>query len=158
MTLDMKELKEVAEVTISYKPNIKPDERVQIKAPKDLQEIFVNFIGTDKIEHREVFCIALLDKTLKLLGIIKISEGGTVGTVVDPKIVFQAALKANAKHIVLCHNHPSGELLPSRADMQITKRIVQAGKVLGIAVLDHLIVSAYGIYSMYSENDVKFHH
>lgn len=152
----MEKLKEVAEVTISYKPNIKPAERVQIKSPKDLQQLLVNFIGVDKIEYREVFCIALLDKDLKILGVIKVSEGGTAGTVVDPKIVFQAALKANAKHIVLSHNHPSGELLPSRADIQTTKRIVRAGKVLGIAVLDHLIVSAYDFYSMHLGNDLKF--
>ncbi|UGU14233.1 JAB domain-containing protein [Sinomicrobium kalidii] len=154
----MEELKEVAEVTISYKPNIKPNKRVQIKSPKDLQQLLVNFIGVDKIEYREVFCVVLLDKTLKILGVIKISEGGTTGTVVDPKIVFQVALKANANQIVLCHNHPSGQLLPSGADIQITKRIIRAGKVLGIAVLDHLIVSAHGIYSMHSENDVKFYH
>jgi DNA repair protein RadC len=73
------------------------------------------------------------------------------GTIADPKVIFSAALKACASSIILSHNHPSGNLKPSNADIQLTKKIVNAGNLLDIAVLDHVIVSAEGYYSFADE-------
>ena len=76
-----------------------------------------------------------------------ISNGGVSGTVVDSKIIFKKALENNAVSLVLCHNHPSGNLKPSQADLDITKKLKQAGDMLGIIIFDHLIVANTGYYS-----------
>ena len=81
------------------------------------------------------------------MGFTKISSGGTTGTVVDLKVVFQTALKVNAHFIILCHNHPSGNLKPSEADIRITKSIKDAGRFMEIPLLDHLIITDESFFS-----------
>ena len=83
-----------------------------------------------------------MNKANRVLGISKISEGGLSGTVVDPKRIFQVALKANATSIIMAHNHPSGNVQPSEADLKITRKCRDAGALLDIAVLDHIILTA----------------
>ena len=82
-----------------------------------------------------------------MLGIVHISSGGLSGTVADPKVIFTSALKACASGIILCHNHPSGELDPSNEDLSLTRRLVDAGKMLDLKILDHLIISEDNYYS-----------
>jgi len=82
-----------------------------------------------------------------VLGIVHISSGGLSGTVADPKVIFTSALKACASGIILCHNHPSGELDPSNEDLSLTRRLVDAGKMLDLKILDHLIISEDNYYS-----------
>ena len=82
------------------------------------------------------------------MGYAQISSGGLTGTVCDPKIIFQYALQTNASGIILAHNHPSGNLQPSQADIQITEKVREAGKLLDIALLDHLILTGEGFYSL----------
>ena len=85
------------------------------------------------------------------MGISCIGNGGVSGTVVDPKRIFQTALKANACGLILCHNHPSGTTSPSEADIKITNKIKNAGIFLEISVLDHLIVTPESFYSFADE-------
>jgi DNA repair protein RadC len=85
------------------------------------------------------------------MGRSRISTGGMAGTVVDAKILFRKALHAEASAIILCHNHPSGNLFPSQADLDLTKKLVKAGRAVDIPVLDHLIVSERGYYSFADE-------
>ncbi len=99
----------------------------------------------------EVFKIIILNRNNQVLRIETISVGGVSGTVVDPKVIFKKALDYQASSIVLVHNHPSGNLNPSRPDIDITKKIVAAGKLLEITVLDHLIISSVGYYSFADE-------
>jgi len=73
------------------------------------------------------------------------------GTVADPKVIFQVALKSNSSSIILCHNHPSGNVKPSKADIQLTRKITQAGEVLDLSVLDHLILTDECYYSFADE-------
>lgn len=87
----------------------------------------------------EEFWIVLLNKANKVLAINLISKGGQSATVSDPKIIFKSALEHNAASIILAHNHPSGSLIPSDADIKLTRKITEGGKLLEIAVLDHLI-------------------
>ncbi len=87
----------------------------------------------------------------KVLGVCKISIGGLAGTVTDPKKIFQTALKANAASVILCHNHPSGNLKPSKSDIEITKKCVEAGNFLDLKVLDHVIVTRDGYFSFADE-------
>jgi DNA repair protein RadC len=80
-----------------------------------------------------------------------ISKGGQAGTVVDPKIIFKVALEHNAASLIVAHNHPSGNLKPSEADITLTKKLKQAGLMLDLPVYDHLIVTDNGFLSMADE-------
>ncbi|MNT62434.1 hypothetical protein D3C72_2001540 [compost metagenome] len=86
-----------------------------------------------------------------MIGISLISTGGKSGTLADPKIIFSIALKAQAASIIVAHNHPSENLTPSQADLHLTRRLVEAGKVLDLMVVDHLIVTADKFYSFGDE-------
>lgn len=103
------------------------------------------------LQHEE-FWILNLNRANRVLGRSRVSAGGMSGTVVDAKIVFRKALHAEACSVVLCHNHPSGSLHPSQADLDLTKKLVRAGKAVDIPVLDHLIVSERGYYSFADES------
>ena len=102
-------------------------------------------------QKHETFWILLLNRNNKVIGRHRISEGGVHGTVVDPKIIFKFAIEALASSIVLCHNHPSGNIRPSEQDVQLTKKIRDAGKVLEIAVLDHIITGEKSYFSFSDE-------
>jgi DNA repair protein RadC len=99
----------------------------------------------------EVFVAAFLNQANKILHIETISEGGITATVVDTRIILKKALEQNATSIVLCHNHPSGSLKPSKADEHLTQKIKQAALLLDISVADHVIVSEDGYYSFADE-------
>jgi len=101
--------------------------------------------------HTEVFKVILLNRNNRVIKITKISEGGVAGTVVDPKVIFKEAIENLASAIILSHNHPSGNLKPSQADISITKKLVDAGSLLEIRVLDHVIISEQGYYSFADE-------
>jgi len=101
--------------------------------------------------NHEVFKILLLNRNNKVTRIETISTGGVAGTIVDPKVIFKKALDEQSSSIILSHNHPSGNLKPSQADLDITKKLVKAGKTLEINVLDHIIISEKGYYSFLDE-------
>jgi DNA repair protein RadC len=94
------------------------------------------------MELKEEFYILLLNRANRVKGWYKVSEGGTAGTVVDPKLIFSTALKCHASSIILSHNHPSGNVKPSEEDLKLTKKLTEGGKLLEIAVLDHLILTS----------------
>jgi DNA repair protein RadC len=104
-----------------------------------------------KLELLEQFKIVLLDRSHRVLGIFQASSGGICGTVVDPKLIFTTALKTRSCSLILSHNHPSGNLKPSEADLKLTRKIKQAGEILEINVLDHLINTSEGYYSFADE-------
>lgn len=99
----------------------------------------------------EKFCILLLSRANKVLRTVVISEGGLTGTVVDPKKIFKIALDHNAASIILGHNHPSGQLKPSKNDIDITKKLIHAGDLLECPVLDHIIVGDHSYFSFADE-------
>lgn len=101
--------------------------------------------------HREVFAVLFLNRANKINHFEIISEGGITGTVADPRIILKKALEENAVSIILCHNHPSGSLKPSRADEELTHKIKEAARFLDIKVLDHIIVSEDGYFSFADE-------
>jgi len=106
-----------------------------------------------KLQHKkhEVFAVIFLNMANKINHYEVISEGGIAGTVADPRIILKKALAHDATSIILCHNHPSGSIKPSRADEEITKRIRDAAMLLDIKVLDHIIVSEEGYFSFADE-------
>jgi DNA repair protein RadC len=101
--------------------------------------------------RHEVFAILFLNRSNKINHFEIISEGGITGTVADPRIILRKALEEDAVSIILCHNHPSGSLKPSRADEDLTKKIKEASRFFDITVLDHIIVSDNGYYSFADE-------
>lgn len=108
-------------------------------------------IWSDQIEYREEFIILCLNRANKVLGYSRISSGGTTGTVADPKIIFQIALKSNASSIILAHNHPSGNSKPSESDTKLTDKLKNAGQLLDIPVLDHVILTIESFFSFADE-------
>lgn len=102
-------------------------------------------------QRREVFAVIFLNRANKINHFEIVSEGGITGTVADPRIILRKALEEDAVNIILCHNHPSGSLKPSRADEQLTAKIKDAARLLDISVLDHIIVSDGGYYSFADE-------
>jgi DNA repair protein RadC len=99
----------------------------------------------------EVFAVLFLNRSNKINHFQIVSEGGITGTVADPRIILKKALEEDAVSIILCHNHPSGSLRPSKADEELTFKIKEAAKYFDIKVLDHLIVSDDGYYSFADE-------
>lgn len=102
------------------------------------------------LPHEE-FWILLLNRANKVLDRKMVSLGGTTGTVVDTKVVFKKAIDGQAVYLVLAHNHPSGNIFPSPQDLELTKKLVEAGKILSIKILDHLIIGDKGYYSFADE-------
>lgn len=129
----------VTEIEIKYKNKIKSSDRPRISGSKDAEQIF-RPIFNDFVEHHEAMYVMYLNRSNKVLGCVQIGVGGIAGVAADPKIIFQGALKAHASGIILAHNHPSGNSTASQADIDLTKKIKDAGKLLEIALLDHLIL------------------
>jgi DNA repair protein RadC len=140
----------VSEIGISYKPVIKPSEMLKVTCSKDAERIFRSIWGND-ITYRESFYALYLNRANKVLGYQLISIGGISGTVVDVRCIYQAALKALAVNLIIAHNHPSGNNEPSDADIKITKKLKEAGNLLDITLLDHLILLPEGYTSMADE-------
>ena len=114
-------------------------------------DIALFFQAKLKDYRREVFAVLYLNRANKINHFEIVSEGGITGTVADPRVILKKALEQDAVSIILCHNHPSGSLKPSRADEELTKKIKEAALFLDIKVLDHIIVSEDGYYSFADE-------
>jgi DNA repair protein RadC len=150
-TTNENRLYQVAEIQLTYKSNVKPSARPKISTSRDAFDILKQYWDDSKIEFIEQFKVMLVNRTNKVLGIFEVSSGSSTGTVADPKLIFVAALKANASGIIVAHNHPSGNLAPSRSDIDLTHKIKEAGRFLEIQLLDHLIVTPEGYYSFADE-------
>ena len=128
------------------------EEAVELKkitSSKAVFDIMQPVIG--ELPHEE-FWVLYLNNSNKVIYKAQLSKGGITGTVVDIRIIFKLAFEQNATAIILTHNHPSGKLMASDADLQITKRIKEAGKTLEIQVLDHIIITENGYFSFQDEN------
>ncbi len=141
---------QVSEIELTYKSKVKAADRPKITDSQSAYDILMNH-WSDSIEFVEEFNILLLNRANRVLGFINLSKGGVTATVVDIKLVFAAALKGNASAVILSHNHPSGSLFPSQHDRDLTNKLVQAGELLDISILDHLIVSPFSYFSFKDE-------
>jgi len=119
-----------------------------IKSSKDVYEIFEPLVSD--LQHEE-FWILLLNRSNRIIGKSKISQGGVAGTVIDTKLIMKTALEHLASSIILCHNHPSGNLNPSGSDIEITNKIKIAANCLDMKLLDHVIVADHSYYSFLDE-------
>lgn len=123
-------------------------ELIKITSSKMIFEIMQPIIG--ELAHEE-FWIVYLNNSNKIISKSQLSKGGITGTLVDVRLVFKTALEMGATALILCHNHPSGTLIPSDADKHITKKLKIAGDSLEIKVLDHLIVTEANYFSFVDE-------
>lgn len=142
---------EVAEIQLAYKSSVKPSQRPKITGSKDAYQVFKESWDASKLELLEQFKAIFTNRANKVLGILEVSTGGIAGTVADPRLIFVAALKAAASGIIISHNHPTGNLTPSQADIELTKKIKEAGKFLEIQLLDHIIMTSEGYFSFADE-------
>ncbi len=138
----------IAEVKLKYSSRVSASDRPQVRCSSHALELFRESWDKETIELYEECKLMLLNRANKVLGIAQISQGGISGTVTDVRIILQYALKANASGIILCHNHPSGNVEPSEADNRITSKLKEAAIIHDITLLDHLIITNDGYYSM----------
>lgn len=125
-----------------------PDKRVRITDSRSAFDVIYPHLGD--LNHEE-FWVLFLNRANEVIGKENVSKGGVSGTIVDPKVVFKHAVQFPASAIILAHNHPSGQLKPSQADHQLTKKLKDAGQALDIPVLDHLIIGERNYFSFVDE-------
>lgn len=139
----------IAEVQISYSNHVKAKDRFKINGSKDAETAFR--LIWPAYDHIEFSYMLMMNRQNQILGYHQLSKGGMTGAVVDVRVIFQVALKACATSLILAHNHPSGNLETSDADRKITRQIKEAGVILDIPLLDHLILTTDSFYSMADE-------
>lgn len=142
----------ISEVQLIYKNKVKASERKKVTNSKDAYRIFMENWNPDIIDFVEEFKILLMNRSNSVLGIMDLSRGGISGTVTDVRLVFQAAIKANASGVICAHNHPSGNMNPSESDSRLTQKLKDAGNLMDIQLLDHLIVSTDDNYYSFADN------
>ena len=129
----------VREITHAFEP------RTQVRSPEDVAHLFSTYFADCASEE---FLTANLNTANCVINICRISKGGLAASIVEPRAVFQAAILSNAASIVMAHNHPSNNPEPSRQDIQVTRQMVEAGRLLGIPIHDHLIITSTGYTSL----------
>ena len=142
----------VGEVELTYKSTSRS--RNKIYSSEDAYKILLPTYKEGTICYKEYFKVLLLSQSNQVLGYTLISEGGITETCADVRVILQAALLTNSVAFVLAHNHPSGNLRPSRQDMEITKQVKEAAKLMRITVIDHLILTDAGYYSFADEGEL----
>ncbi len=145
-------MNKVSEIQVSYSSAETP--KVKISTTENAYRVLLENWDMNTIELCEEFKILCLNRANEVLGIYHHSKGGKSGTVVDQKLIFATALKCNASAIIVCHNHPSGNLTPSDSDIKLTKKLKKCGSFLEINVMDHLIISKNGYLSFINSGNM----
>ncbi len=149
---DAKAITIVASLELGRRRKLQESEdRIKITQSRDVFDIFQSVLGD--IPHEE-FWVLLLNRSNKIINKYKISQGGISGTVIDVRLILKSAIDSLASSIILCHNHPSGNREPSDMDKQITKKMKEAGAIMDIPVLDHIIVTESTYYSFADEGEM----
>lgn len=143
---------DVAEIKVSYSTN--QSKGVVLNSSRSSYNLILSKWDKDILEFQEESKVILVNRANILLGIFPLSKGGLSGTVVDIRIILSVALKCHASGLFLVHNHPSGNLKPSEADRQITRKLKEACVLLDISLIDHLIITKTGYYSFADEGQL----
>lgn len=140
ITMYNTKLTEDKRVTLEKEVSVnRPGVESIIRSPENVAEIAKGYLCMHEKPEEYMYMICMNTKN-RVIGVFEISHGNVNSSIVGTREVFQKALLANAVSIILMHNHPSGDCTPSREDIEVTKRLVEAGKILGVQVLDHIIV------------------
>jgi DNA repair protein RadC len=131
----------VSEINVIYKNKQRASERPLITTSSDAHKVLLTGFNLDTIGLQEQFVVAYLNRSNRILGLYRLAIGGVSGVVSDPRLILGVAIKLVASSLILCHNHPSGSLKPSRADEETTHKIKEGAKLFDIKLLDHLIVA-----------------
>ena len=123
----------------------------KISSPRDVAD-YIEQVFKLSIQAEEVMVMLVLDTKNKVVGAFEVSRGSLNSSIVHPREVFKRALLLNGASIIVAHNHPSGDTTPSREDVNVTKRLVEGGNILGINVLDHIIIGDNGRYRSFKED------
>ena len=146
----MKEYKStIPEITLKYKSG--DTKKIKVTSSKGAADYMRELYDMDTIEITESAICLFLNRANNSIGWFKVSQGGMTGTVIDVKLILIAALKCGAQAIILSHNHPSGQLRASDADLRITRKLNEACKILDISLLDHVIITNEGYLSFSDE-------
>jgi DNA repair protein RadC len=141
----------ISEIEIKYCPKIPSLQRSRITSSTDAYHQFLTLFNLDLINIKEEAVVLFLNRGNRVIGAYKISSGGITGTVVDIRLILGIALKCLATGLIIAHSHPSGELKPSKADEELTSKLKQAGSLMDIKLLDHLILTIDDYYSFSDE-------
>lgn len=139
------QLKAICELTKRMSKPIDTSQ-VQINSPKDVADLLTDEM---RFEKREIVKAIILNSKNTIVKIVDVCYGGTNSAVLKPKDVLQEAIKLGLPKIILVHNHPSGDPTPSKSDFEFTERLVQASKIMGIEVLDHIVIGDYKFESIF---------
>ncbi|MEX2345289.1 MAG: JAB domain-containing protein [Balneolaceae bacterium] len=137
----------MSEVKLVYQSQSQSDNKPILKHPIDVFKYLISIWDMDRIELQEEFCLLLLNNELRCTGWHRLSTGGKNATVVDISLLLIVAALGNAHSVIIAHNHPSGRLKPSHADISLTKRIYKSLNIVGITLNDHLIIHRDDYYS-----------
>jgi len=143
----------MSEIEVVYRNKIKISESPKIVTSYDAAQL-LRTVWSDNMDFCESFYLLCLNRAARVLGWVKISQGGLAGVVVDVRHIFAIALKANSASIIVAHNHPSENIKPSDQDIQITKKIREAGRLFDIPLLDHVILTHENYYSFADEGNL----
>jgi DNA repair protein RadC len=141
-TQEKKEIIKLHNVFHLYKQSRENFRKVKIRSSGEIIEYIREYISPSLLATQEHFFIVTLSRSNETIGVHQVSLGGLSGTLVDPKIIFLHVLCAGASAVILIHNHPSGNMKPSDADIRLTKKLKEGAKELEIALLDHLIIDS----------------
>ena len=142
---------QVNEIKISYKDRIKSDKWIKIKGSQSAATFIYDYWDKDTIAAHESFKVLLLNNGNKVKGVFELSKGGITGTPVDLRLLLAVILKSLAVGIILTHNHPSGTLVPSASDKNLTQKIKAATAFFDIVVLDHIIITPNAEYFSFAD-------
>ncbi len=137
----------IAEIEVKYSLNGEQKERVKISNSQDAYEAFISKWNLNTIEIREEFKVLLLNRANEVLGVYTLGKGGITGVSIDVRLLFGIVLKSGSTAIITAHNHPTGNLTPSKQDILIHKKIKNIAKMMDVSLLDNLIISRDSFFS-----------
>ena len=141
----------LAEVTATYKTKVPLKDQPKISNSFTSAQYFKSVWNQQTINYTESFVVCFVNNANNIAGWAQISSGGMSSVLADPRVIFSLGLSAGASGLILSHNHPSGKLTPSQADLDMTRKLVTLGKMLQIEVLDHIIITEDAYYSFADE-------
>ncbi len=144
----------VNEIKIIYRQKYAMKDATVIKASTVAAEVFIKNWNHDTININETFKLMLLNNSNKVKGIFELSKGSITGTLVDMRILFAVVVKTLSTAIILGHNHPSGNLMPSESDKKLTQKIKKAAEIFDVKLLDHIIISPFGDHFSFADEGV----
>jgi DNA repair protein RadC len=148
-----KQTYELSEIELRYNPVVPAIKKPRIKCSQDAHKQFLELMDRTQFNIKEEAAVLFVNRSKRVIGGYKVSSGGIAGTVVDIRIILGMALKCLASGFILAHSHPSGDLSPSKQDLDLTIRLMEAGKLMEIQLLDHLIITENSYLSM-AEDDL----